>query len=81
MKNPFEKFVAFMNHYSDFHCLIRCLCFVFRAIKVCLIKNIKERKKFLQLFVLPLIAQECSDAGNYVIKRVQKTLSVNFMIM
>ena len=72
MDNPFEKYVAFVHHYSGFHCLIRSLCYIFRVIKACLIKNIKEKKKFLQLSVSPLTVQERRDAENYVIKLVQK---------
>ena len=29
LHNPFERFVAFVEHYSDFHCLIRSLCYIF----------------------------------------------------
>ena len=32
---PFEKFVAFVNYYSDFHCLVRSLCYIFRVVKAC----------------------------------------------
>ena len=52
----FEKFVAFVNYYSDFHRLIHSLCYVFRVIKACLMKDNEEKKNFLQLSVLPLTA-------------------------
>ena len=70
--NPFEKFIAFVNHYSDFHRLIRSLCYIFRVVKAYLIKNDKEKRKFLQLSISPLTAQERSIAEDYVIKLVQK---------
>ena len=59
---PFEKFVAFVNYYLDFHRLIRSLCYVFRIVKACLMKDNKEKKKFLQLSISPLTVQECSEA-------------------
>ena len=69
---PFEKFVVFIISYSDFHRLIRSLCYVFRLVKDNLMEDNKEKKKFLQLLVLPLIAQERSEAECYVIKLVQR---------
>ena len=35
-------------------------------------KDIKEKRNFLQLLISPLTVQECSDAECYVIKLVQK---------
>ena len=61
-----------MDYYSDFHRLIRSLCYVFRVIKSCLIKNVKERTKFFKLSVSPLTVQESIDAENYVIRLVQQ---------
>ena len=46
VNNPFKKFVAFVNCYSDFHRLIRSLCYIFRVIKSRSIKNIKEKYFF-----------------------------------
>ena len=70
--NPFEKFVAFVNHFSDFHRLIRSLCYIFRVVKACFMKNDKEKTNFLQLSNSPLTVQEHSIAENYIIKLVQK---------
>ena len=42
--SPFEKFVSFIKYYSDFDCLIRSLCHVFRVVKACLMKENKEKK-------------------------------------
>ena len=42
------------------------------TVKACLIKDGKEKRKFLQLSISPLTAQERSIAENYVIKLVQK---------
>ena len=67
-----KKFILFLDHYSDFHCLMRSLCYVFRVIKSCLIKNVKERKNFFKLSVSPLTVQECIDAENYAIRLVQQ---------
>ena len=46
--SPFEKFVSFIKHYSEFDRLIRALCYVFRAIRARLIKNDREKRRFFK---------------------------------
>ena len=49
--------VEFADYYSDFYRLMRSLCYVFRVIKSCLIKNLKERERFFKIIC---IAIDCS---------------------
>ena len=44
--SPFEKFASFIEYYSEFHRLIRSLCYVFHVVKACCMKENKERKDF-----------------------------------
>ena len=70
--SPFVKFTSFIAYYSDFDRLIRSLCYVFRVVRASLIKEYKERKRFLQLSISPLTVKERLEAEIFVIKIVQK---------
>ena len=37
--SPSEKFTSFIEHYSEFNRLIQSLCYVFRVIKACAMKD------------------------------------------
>ena len=39
---PSDKFLTLINYYSDFHRLIRAICYIFRVARVCLIKKKKK---------------------------------------
>ena len=70
--SPSEKFVSLIKYYSEFDHLIRALCYVFRMSRACLIKNDKERKRFLSLSLFPLTVQERNVAEIFVIRSVQR---------
>ena len=70
--SPYEKFVSFIHHYSDFDRLIRSMCYVFRVVKASLLKSKKERKRFLNLSVSPLTVKERYEVEIFIIKTIQK---------
>ena len=50
---PSEKFLILINYYSNFHRLIRAICYIFRATRACLIKKIK--KAFFELGIVSAV--------------------------
>ena len=36
---PSDKFLTLINYYLGFHRLIRTICYIFRVVKACFIKN------------------------------------------
>ena len=40
---PSDKFLPLINYYSDFHRLIRVICYIFCVAKACFIKNRRNR--------------------------------------
>ena len=70
--SPYDKFVSFIDYYSEFNRLIRSLCYVFRVVKACVIKSEKEKKRFLNLLLSPLTVKERNDAEIFAIRSVQQ---------
>ena len=70
--SPLKKFASFIEYYSEFNRLIRSLCYVFRVVRACVIKDKKERKHFLNLSASPLTVKERNEAEIFIIRSVQR---------
>ena len=70
--SPFEKFVAFINYYSEYDHLLRSLCYIFRVVKACWLKSKKEKRRSLSLMISPLTVKERGEAETFVIRLMQR---------